>query len=358
VNPPEAGAMSDSDVHWMRAALTQAQTAAQAGEVPVGAVVVRDGKLIGVGQNAPVHSHDPSAHAEIVALRQAAQHLGNYRLEGCELFVTLEPCAMCAGAMLHARLKRVVFGVADPKTGAVGSVLNLFAQPLLNHQTQVLGGVLAEECATVLQAFFRQQRAQKSHSASPVREDALRTPAQRFEGLPDLPGTAFEVADLPSLAGLRLHYVDAGPVDAARVYLCLHSAQAWSQQWRSFMTQQIRLGRRVLAPDLIGFGQSDKPKKSSFHKLDWHAAALLEWLERLNLSPFQQLVLVEPQEGTAIRQSDTDTLASQLINLAPERFAGRQSQPTDALSPQALQAPYPDAGHRAALRAWMPQTKP
>jgi len=274
----------------MRAALAQAQTAAQAGEVPVGAVVVLDGHIVGVGQNAPIHTHDPSAHAEMLALRQAAQRLGNYRLEGCELFVTLEPCAMCAGAMLHARLKRVVFGAADPKTGAAGSVLDLFAQPRLNHQTQVQGGVLTAECSAVLQAFFRQQRAQKSHSASPVREDALRTPAQRFEGLPDLPGTTFEVADLPCLAGLRLHYVDAGPADAATVYLCLHSAQAWSQQWRSFMTQQIGLGRRVLAPDLIGFGKSDKPKKSSFHRLDWHARARTFhlcsswcWLSRLKV---------------------------------------------------------------------------
>ena len=125
--------MDDTD--FMLAALDQARAAGQAGEVPVGAVVVKDGVIIATGRNAPIGGSDPTAHAEIVALRAAALALENYRLEGCELFVTLEPCAMCAGAMLHSRLKRVVFGASDPKTGAAGSVLNLFDQPQLNHQT-------------------------------------------------------------------------------------------------------------------------------------------------------------------------------------------------------------------------------
>jgi tRNA(adenine34) deaminase len=130
--PVSAGA----DARWMRLALAEALAAATAGEVPVGAVVVKDGVVIGTGRNAPIGLHDPSAHAEIVALRAAARHLGNYRLEGCTLYVTLEPCAMCSGAMLHARLERVVFGAPDPKTGAAGSVLNLFGEPKLNHQTR------------------------------------------------------------------------------------------------------------------------------------------------------------------------------------------------------------------------------
>jgi tRNA(Arg) A34 adenosine deaminase TadA len=128
-----------SDEVFMRQALAEARQAAAAGEVPVGAVVVRRGEVIATGRNAPVDGHDPTAHAEIVALRAAAQALGNYRLDDCELFVTLEPCAMCSGAMLHARLKRVVFGAADPKTGAAGSVLNLFGEPRLNHQTTLAG---------------------------------------------------------------------------------------------------------------------------------------------------------------------------------------------------------------------------
>ncbi len=159
-----------SDTQTMQLALTQARFAAAEGEVPVGAVVVRAGQVIAVGSNAPIGQHDPSAHAEMVALRAAAKALGNYRLLDCELFVTLEPCAMCVGAMLHARLQRVVFGAADPKTGAAGSVLDLFANPRLNHQTQVLGGVLAAQCAGLLQDFFRNKRKKLPASNKPMTE--------------------------------------------------------------------------------------------------------------------------------------------------------------------------------------------
>lgn len=146
------------DTHWMRLALQQAEEARLHGEVPVGAVLVRDGELVASGFNQPIALHDPSAHAEMLALRAAGQILQNYRLPGLELFVTLEPCAMCAMALLHARVSRVVFAAADPKTGAAGSVLDLFALPQLNHHTSVTRGVLAEESAALLQAFFRERR--------------------------------------------------------------------------------------------------------------------------------------------------------------------------------------------------------
>ena len=147
-----------SDEAFMRMALHAAAEARRVGEVPVGAVLVKDGDVIAIGHNRPIIGHDPTAHAEIAALRAAAQTLGNYRLPGCTLYVTLEPCAMCAGAMMHARLARVVYGASDPKTGACGSVLNLFAEPRLNHHTEVRGGVLAEECGTMLSAFFAERR--------------------------------------------------------------------------------------------------------------------------------------------------------------------------------------------------------
>jgi tRNA(adenine34) deaminase len=149
--------MNDED--FMRAALELAQQAEQAGEVPVGAVVVRDGAIVGRGFNAPISRHDPSAHAEMVALRDAAQRVGNYRLVDCELYVTLEPCLMCVGAMFHARISRVIYGASDPKTGAAGSVLNLFAETRLNHHAEVEGGVLAGECGKVLSQFFAARRA-------------------------------------------------------------------------------------------------------------------------------------------------------------------------------------------------------
>lgn len=147
-----------TDEHFMGVALDLARRAWEAGEVPVGAVVVRGGKIVGRGYNRPISGHDPSAHAEIEALRDAACQLGNYRLPECELFVTIEPCAMCSGAILHARIRRVVYGAADPKTGACGSVIDLFSQARLNHHTRIVSGVLAQECGALLRQFFLKRR--------------------------------------------------------------------------------------------------------------------------------------------------------------------------------------------------------
>ena len=146
------------DEFFMREALSLARAAECLGEVPVGAVVVWNGEILGRGFNSPIGESDPTAHAEIAALRDAARNLGNYRLPGCELFVTLEPCAMCAGAILHARIARVVYGARDPKTGVHGSVVDLFGVERLNHHTTITGGILADECSAVLSAFFAERR--------------------------------------------------------------------------------------------------------------------------------------------------------------------------------------------------------
>ena len=150
--------MSQTDIDYMQQALMLASQAAEIGEVPVGAIVVKDGVIIGRGSNAPIGTHDPTAHAEILAMRNAAQHLGNYRLVDCTLYVTLEPCAMCSGAIQHARISRLVYGASDPKTGACGSVINLMAEPKLNHHTEVSSGVLAQECGAALSSFFSARR--------------------------------------------------------------------------------------------------------------------------------------------------------------------------------------------------------
>lgn len=148
--------MTDSD--YMRLALDLAREAANCGEVPVGALVVKDNEILGRGFNQPILSSDPTAHAEIMALRDAGKRLGNYRLPGCTLYVTLEPCAMCSGAIMHARIERVVFGAADYKTGCCGSIVDLFSETRLNHHAQVDRGVLAEECGTMLSRFFAARR--------------------------------------------------------------------------------------------------------------------------------------------------------------------------------------------------------
>ena len=323
-----------TDAHWMGLALEQARLAAAAGEVPVGAVVVRNGQLIASGRNAPIAGHDPTAHAEVVALREAARVLGNYRLDGCTLYVTLEPCAMCSGAMLHARLDRVVFGAPDPRTGVAGSVLNLFANTQLNHQTRLQGGVCADEGAQLLKDFFKPRRI----NPSPLREDALRTPETAFEGAPAMPGADLWLGDLPSLQGLQLHIVDTGPVQAKEATLWVHGPGSWSLGWHDAL-RTAPPGRHI-AVDLIGFGRSDKPKKESFHQLQTHVRILDELCQRLVLENVQ---LVGPP--------DLQPLLQALVATRPGCYVLAPPQTPDPLDTAWRDAPYPDKGYRAGPRA-------
>ena len=352
----------------------------------MGAVVVKNGQIIATGRNSPIAAHDPTAHAEINALREAARVLGNYRLDGCELFVTLEPCAMCAGAMLHARLQRVVFGAADPKTGAAGSVIDVLSHPQLNHQTAVQGGVLAAQCGELLQDFFQTRRTQvkaENQMNHPLRDDALRTPDSQFANLPGYPWAPRYVSDLPSLQGLRMHYLDEGRADAASeqtTYLCLHGNPAWSYLYRKMIPVFLSAGHRVVAPDLIGFGKSDKPKKDDAHSFTWHRQTLLELVERLDLKNVILVVqdwggllgltlpLAKPERYKGLLVMNT-VLATGEQPLSPGFLAWREMC---AKNPQfdiaklfargnlqmsadecaAYMAPFPDAGHRAATRAF------
>ena len=366
----------------MALALGQARAAAAAGEVPVGAVVVRDGEVVATGRNSPVGDSDPTAHAEIAALRNAAKALCNYRLDGCTLYVTLEPCAMCVGAMLHARLARVVFGARDPKTGAAGSVLDLFAQREINHHTAVEGGVMHDECGAVLANFFKERRTEDKAASTPLRDDAVRTSDDRFTVLPGYPWAANYIADLPALAGLRLHYLDEGPRNAPVTWLCLHGNPAWSYLFRKMIPVFLEAGGRIVAPDMPGFGKSDKPKKDGAHSFTWHRQVLLEFVERLDL---RNVVLVVQDWG--------GLLGLTLPMAAPERYAGllvmntalgtgdapltpgflawremcatrpdfdvarlfsRGNPQMSAAECEAYNAPFPDRGHRAALRAFPP----
>ena len=338
------------DEDFMQLALEQARLGANANEIPVGAVLAHHGIVIAKSHNLSIQCNDPTAHAEILVLRAAAQHFNNYRLEDCELFVTLEPCAMCAGAILHARLKRVVFGAFDSKTGAAGSVLNVFDSTKLNHHTQVTTGVNALECSHVLQTFFQRKRQLQKAQASPLREDALRTSEARFCNLPDYPWQATFVNSLPALSGLRLHYLDiAQASNSATVVLCLHGAEDWSYVFRHAIVRLQQDGVRIIAPDYIGFGKSDKPKRESVHSLEFHVSYLMQLLVHLNLHNIQLLTQGWGRE-----------LARALLSRAPERFnlqvaVAEMPDDNNCLSEQERiamdEAPFPDRGYKAALRA-------
>lgn len=341
----------------MRLALDAARQSAQQGEVPVGAVLVRQGRgtdaataseLLACSHNQPIGLHDPTAHAEMLALREAARKLGNYRLDDCELYVTLEPCAMCAQAMLHARLKRVVYGAREPKTGAAGSVLDLFGYRELNHQTEVVGGVLADECGALMQEFFASRRRQARQAATPLREDALRTPERRFgpawQAWPQLqPAASFEQS-LPELQGLRLHALDLGPRPADSHWLALHGPDAWWPQLAGWAQSRSEAGERVLLPDLIGFGQSDKPKKPAWHQLEQHVNLLLAWLDSRGVQQFN--IAYAPGQ---------QVLAQRLLESAPQRVGqllALDGPELGAWTPELGQAPFTDAGHQAGPLAW------
>jgi len=381
-----------NDLQGMQLALSQARLAATAGEVPVGAVVVKDGQVIAQSHNAPVSSHDPCGHAEILALRAAGAALGNYRLEGCELYVTLEPCAMCAGAILNARIKRVIFGAHEPKTGAAGSVVNLFEHQVLNHHTAVQSGLLADDCTAELTRFFQGRRdlhkqAQREGEHR-LRDDAVRTPDARFEHVPDYPWSPHYTSSLPSLGGLRMHWLDVpaqaqGPAQGrALTYLCLHGNPAWSYLYRKMIPVFTSAGHRVVAPDLIGFGKSDKPKKDSAHSFTWHRQVLLEFVEHLDLNNVVLVVqdwggllgltlpMAKPARYAGLLVMNT-LLATGLSPLSPGFLAWREmcaKQPEfdvarlfargnphlSAAECAAYMAPFPDRGHRAALRAFPP----
>ncbi len=347
---PSPSALDDETC--MRLALAQAKLAAERGEVPVGAVLVRresgEVRVLACAHNAPISLRDPTAHAEIQVLREAAHALDNYRLDDCEVYVTLEPCAMCAQALLHARVKRVVFGATEPKTGAAGSVLNLFAVPELNHHTKVVAGVLANDCADVMRTFFEGRRRSAKLHAEPLREDALRTSTHAFDAAWEhwsiLRGASRMLQDIPAFEGLRFHYLDVGGGGLGTVWLALHGPDGWWPQWAEWALARERQGERVLVPDLIGFGQSDKPKKANWHSLQTHVQGLMQWLQRLGVDRLR-LAVAPGQEQLA----NALVLALGSDAAALDTQAGWQA---GVLSSALKNMPYPDEGHRAAQRAW------
>ncbi|NBW49132.1 MAG: tRNA-specific adenosine deaminase [Betaproteobacteria bacterium] len=354
----------------MSLALEQAIEAELAGEVPVGAVVVMEGQVIARGRNKTIEWNDPSAHAEVVALKEAAKVCGTHRLSGLQLFVTLEPCAMCSGAIFHGRIKRVVFGAADPKTGCAGSVLNLFAVDKLNHHAEVSGGVLSNECSEVLIRFFERTRAKKMASSTPLREDALRTSESCFMGLLSsrLP-SHFHVGR----EGFRLHYRDVQSETTRKTVLCLHEFPYWSEQFVSLASKFESSEWRIICPDLVGCGLSDKPKKAVWHSDEAHARVLCDLFSHLNVIPQFIIALGASANIASALVQISKWTATKLVHLAPfvdevasldsakacsVKVKARPSQKCDLslladLSPtqqRVVIAPFPDAGHAAVLK--------
>lgn len=300
---------SKSDLFYMQQALTMAQVATTYNEVPVGAVLVKNGQIIAQAFNQCIQNSDPSAHAEIMALRQAAKATQNYRLEDCELFVTLEPCSMCAGAIFNARIKRVVFGAFDKKAGAAGSVLNLFQYPLLNHHTTVQGGVLADSSITLLQHFFatKRKKHQEWSQNHKLREDFLRLPDgdyQKFIRQNTLAEWSVFNNQCESIKGVRLHYLDSHPCNPLAenmssspprtTFLLLPGLLEYCAHYLDLFHRLKNQGHRVLVIDSVGSGFSDKPKKLRHASLQdstaYHSRYLDELLEILGLSNVHFLV--------------------------------------------------------------------
>lgn len=359
---------NDAHNHWMALALEQAELAAAAGEVPVGAVVVCAGQVIAKAYNQTLQLADPTAHAEVLALRMAAQVLGNHRLNECMLYVTLEPCAMCSGAVFQARLKAVVYGAQEPKTGAAGSVVDLFANVQLNHHTAIVGGVMAGPASALLARFFAQRRAAAASKHAPQRlsDAALRTPARAFDG--QAPEGAY-TDSLPSAQGLRMHYLQHGatPGPDHTVWVLLHPLWHWSAWWQPLLRALGAQGDSAIAPDLIGWGRSDKPKRADWHSEARHAQLVLELLQSWGV---RRCVLVGQDGSEALAQALLARSAARLdvaavlqlhcvdskgIWPAPPKQAMQKTWRVDAylrahlLSDgpvwQQAAAPYPDAGH-------------
>lgn len=340
--------------HYLRLALEQARLAQAAGEVPVGAVVVHQGRVVGTGHNACIAQHDPSAHAEVLALRAAGQALGNYRLSDCDLYVSLEPCAMCAAAMAHARIRHVVYGAADDQAGAAGSRLNVLADAGFKHRTSsqnaqdlaAIPATLKAELRQLLPDFFQAKRRHHAQRPWPLAPQALRSAdlAQRpwpgptgafFMGLAPCPDWRLYHWDLPATTDSPLPPL-----------LLLHDADSQLADWASHLPQW-QGQRRILGLDLPGFGRSDKPKKAPADGVDFYLSVLRHYVQQQlgDAAAPLQLALLQPQH---LLLPELARQLPQWLALAPLIAAPSASPPDRPYADW----PFADAGHRACQRAW------
>ncbi|MDT8991645.1 tRNA adenosine(34) deaminase TadA [Curvibacter sp. APW13] len=365
---------------YMARALELAHQAAAVGEVPVGAVVVDStGTIVGEGHNRTISESDPTAHAEVVALRAAAKMQGNYRLNDCTLYVTLEPCPMCMGAIFHSRIRALFFGATDPKGGACGSVVGLDTDKRLNPHCVVHGGVLADACSDVLRSYFRDLRVHHAFQRRRVREDALRMPSDSLlaKYVPGAEGLV--VDDLSSAQGLRVHVwakgqrTDSEP--PARLLLCLHSIGQWAWQFADLLREDLPADVMLMCVDLPGHGQSDKSKSGWEFDQSYQLNVLGEILDRFATSP---VVLLACRSACSLamelahRRAESVlqvVLADPMIDVADDlgdaqgRIPRSLGQLLRALAflrgdnqlPEAIQAQYPDVGYAKGLLRWLGQ---
>ena len=353
----------------MALAIAQARLAEECGEIPVGAVVVKDGQVVGAGHNRTLADCDPTAHAEVVALRAASRALGNHRLSDCSLYVTLEPCAMCIGGILHSRLEHVYFGAYDPKAGACGSVVNLPAITQINHHCSVQGGVSESVCSEQLSAFFQKRRLERRRDRRTLREDALRLP-QGYLNAWMQQCVPLQWDHLQSAGGLRLcGWENPNASSHARaLVLCLHGAATWSYLYRDLLLSEIPDGLKVWAIDLPGHGASDKTKHGNELNTRFQ---LLVLEELLSSSDFDSVHILAHGTGCALAETLANkyrcvvhglTLCNPISCTAPTKPPRSLKQLhawMDTLSTgrgeftNAICAPYPDAGHvRGLLNMW------
>lgn len=335
--------LSGSDAHFMGLALRQARLAQERGEVPVGAVLVDGaGQVLAQAGNSVIGQHDPTAHAEVLVLRQAGQAGHNYRLEHTTLYVTLEPCAMCAGALLNARVGRLVFGAAEPKTGAVQSVHSVLDDARNTHQIPHASGVLADECRALLQDFFRQRRNEHKASATPLRDDCLRPPIDGLV-LPAGWGQQFYADVCPAMLGLRIHAVDCGPVDSRSAVLFVHDWLGWSEGFAPAMHALALRGVRAVTLDLAGCGLSDKPKKAAVHNLELHTGTVWALLKRWKL---ERVLLAAPAAAVDLGRAVLAQAAQNDVDMTLVQIPSPHTIAADRSS-----LIYPGRGHKAVWAA-------
>lgn len=357
-----------TDKFYMQQALDLAYVASCHNEVPVGAVIVKNGEVIAKGFNLCIQNSDPTAHAEIVAIKQAASVLKNYRLEDCELYVTLEPCCMCAGAILNSRMKRVVYAASDFKAGAAGTVIDVFQNPSLNHQTTITKGVLNEESVAVLQNFFQKKRHEQTQTSLPnkLREDFLRLPVtiyKKFIEENQLAKFSHFNYQLNSLNGARLHYLDSGLANLKsdqhnqKTIVILPGLMQSTHSFLDVFYYFKNIGTRVVVIDLIGMGYSDKPKKlkhDSFEAMiNYHFQYLNELLKVIKITSFDilaaNLSAVIAQATKAIYSSthiylQNNSSGFMLPEVKSWKHLKQIVEKNDVFTPGLL-LPYPDQGH-------------